>query len=301
MSTENNAPNLSLAEPPQGGEATPPAGQNNSGSPDASTAAGGGAGQQGGTKSWLETLPEEIKSDPSLAVFKTPEELAKSFIHAQKMIGADKVVIPGEKSLPQDWENFYKKIGRPEAPEKYELPKLEGVEVEESMSKGFREAAFKAGLTPKQVADIFSWYGKDAKALVESRSAAEEAQFKRSYEEFEKEVGGKDKVMVHVDKARQAVRLLADDGLIKFLKEQRLDTHPQMIKFFSAMADKMGEGQIKGPAGAAPGMGAAEIQAKIDAIYANPAYLDRDHPQHSSLVDEASRLFSQMSAMKQGA
>lgn len=48
---------------------------------------GGGTGEGGGdAKSWLESLPEDVRSDPSLKVFKDVSGLAKSYVNAQKMI-----------------------------------------------------------------------------------------------------------------------------------------------------------------------------------------------------------------------
>lgn len=68
--------------------------------------------------SWRDTLPEDIKASPSIAKFETIEGLAKSYTNLEKMLGADKVVIPKEGDT-EGWERFYKAAGAPDAPDAY--------------------------------------------------------------------------------------------------------------------------------------------------------------------------------------
>ena len=64
---------------------------------------------------WRESLPEDLKSDPSLLTVKDVPGLAKSYIHAQKMIGADKLAIPGKNASEEEWSAVYEKLGKPAA------------------------------------------------------------------------------------------------------------------------------------------------------------------------------------------
>ena len=57
--------------------------------------------------------------------FKTPADLAKSWVNAQKLIGKEKIPLPGEKATKEDWDVVFSRLGRPEKPEGYTLPEIE--------------------------------------------------------------------------------------------------------------------------------------------------------------------------------
>ena len=44
-----------------------------------------------GSSDWLDSIDEALKTEPSLSDIKDVNSLAKSYVHAQKMIGADKI------------------------------------------------------------------------------------------------------------------------------------------------------------------------------------------------------------------
>ena len=93
---------------------------------------------------FIDTLPEDIRAEPSLKNFSDIGGLAKSYVHAQRLIGSDKVPIPGKSATEEDWDMVYSRLGRPTDVNGYEIemPKA----FEEKDSQRFREAAFKAGL-----------------------------------------------------------------------------------------------------------------------------------------------------------
>ena len=70
---------------------------------------------------WRSGLPEDVAGDPSLADIKDVSSLAKSYVHAQRMVGRDKVSIPQEGAGEDEWNSFYDRLGRPE---KYEINKI---------------------------------------------------------------------------------------------------------------------------------------------------------------------------------
>ena len=80
----------------------------------ASTAPTVAAGSSSGSIDWRSALDEGLRSDPTLADIKDLNGLAKSYVHAQRMVGKDKLVIPGEGADPTEWDSFYEKLGRPQ-------------------------------------------------------------------------------------------------------------------------------------------------------------------------------------------
>ena len=102
-------------------------------------------------------IDETIRDDPSLSTYKDINGMAKSLINAQKMVGADKVAIPGKYTTPEEMDSFYSKIGRPETADGYELSSNEVIG-DEGVTF-FRELAHKNGLTQTQAENILTEYG----------------------------------------------------------------------------------------------------------------------------------------------
>ena len=131
---------------------------------------------------WRDSLPDEIKGSEALANFEDVGSLAQGFIEAKSYQGAS-VRIPGEdagdearreftdklvtkvptlmyKPNLEDQEQsveFYRSLGMPETPDKYEVPEIEApdnVEIKTDKIEGFREIAHKHGLTAAQFKGI---------------------------------------------------------------------------------------------------------------------------------------------------
>ena len=70
-------------------------------------------------KSFVSSLPEDLRTEPSLQNIQDVNQLAKGYVSAQRMVGADKMAIPTKNSTPDDWKEVYTKLGLPETPDNY--------------------------------------------------------------------------------------------------------------------------------------------------------------------------------------
>lgn len=260
---------------------------------------GGGAGQGGGDgKGWLESLPDEIRSDPSLAVFKDVAGLAKSFVNAQKMLGADKVILPTDKSTEEEWNAFYQKIGRPESPDKYEIKAPQGKELNQDLTKNFKVVAHKLGLSPKQVSGLAEWNFGALEAAEAARKTQETTQVRESIMAYQQKLGGEEKYKARVDEARVAVRALANPELSKFLKESGMGSRPEMIEFFASLKGMMDEDKIKDGTGVAfSGEDPSVIQREIEEL-SKKIYSDMNNPNYSTWVEQRNRLGERLFAAR---
>jgi hypothetical protein len=131
---------------------------------------------------WLDRLPEEFAdSKQILGQFKDPAAMAKTLINQQRLLGkkADAVILPNDKSTPEEWAAFRSKLGVPETPDAYptkpsDLP--EGFEWNEAQAKQFNAFAHEKGLTPAQAEALMSWDAQRsaAQAADEAQAAAKE-------------------------------------------------------------------------------------------------------------------------------
>ena len=111
-------------------------------------------------ENWREALPEDIRNERCLDSIKTVGTLAKSFVSAQKMIGANKIALPGENATPDEIDAFHRALGRPDKQEAYSVEGIElpdGIELDDQMVEGFREYAFKHGMSQKDFAEAIAF------------------------------------------------------------------------------------------------------------------------------------------------
>jgi len=70
-------------------------------------------------KGWLESLDEDLREESYLKEAKDVQGLAKGTVHARRMVGKDKMVIPNEESGDEVWDAYHKIGGRPDTPQDY--------------------------------------------------------------------------------------------------------------------------------------------------------------------------------------
>ncbi|AMK09963.1 hypothetical protein [Pseudodesulfovibrio indicus] len=105
-----------------------------------------------------------LRDHPALKKYATKDEAVKALVHAQRMLGKTPegyVRLPGDQDGPDELAAFYAALGRPEAPDGYELPGMDlpdGFELREDLLGGLREKAYELGLTPAQVSGLYQWF-----------------------------------------------------------------------------------------------------------------------------------------------
>lgn len=91
-----------------------------------------------------------LRADPTLAKYKSVEELARGHIEATKMIGAG-FKVPGADAAPAERRAFYDKLGVPKDAAGYaDVKAPEGI-VPEAFGAYLNNVALATGLTPQQV------------------------------------------------------------------------------------------------------------------------------------------------------
>ena len=241
---------------------------------------------------FLDSLPEDLRGEPSLRTFTDPASLAKSYVNAQRMIGADKIPKPGKSWTDDQYNEFYNSVGRPDNADAYEMNLGDGMN-EEAIS-GLKQAMWEAGLQPRQVdriAKFINETGETSKADAQSRadSAVYESEqvlrqeFGQAYEQ-------------RIGMAQNAARtLLGEEGMNMFEDVQLSDgrmlgDHPEVIKMFSALADQIGEDNLVGEPTELI-MTPEEAKSRVTEMTRRDGpYFDKMHPEHSAYVEEVLRL-----------
>ena len=238
------------------------------------------------TTDWKASLSEEIRSDKSLENIKDIEGLAKSYVHAQKMVGSDKIPVPNKYATDKDWDAVYEKLGRPKSADgyKYDLP--QDKQVDEASLKEFSNQAHKLGLLPTQANGVVKFYNEmTAKSIQDADSKALAAR-ENSTKELKQEW-----CQAFDQKINQAATLAKSVGATELFDTNladgtKLGDHPVMIKAFAELANKMGEDtitQASGPAYLTPN----QIEKQIGELtQVGSAYWDKNHINHQAAVEE---------------
>ena len=240
---------------------------------------------------FLDTLNEENRGNPSLQKFKDVNNLAKSYTHLERMVGADNMARPAENWSDDQWGEFYNASGRPEAPTNYEIS-LEG-KLGDSTLEAFRESAHEAGLNNKQAQTIASFMDGSLEQMEVERYDHAETLLQEGVAELKQEYGQAFEQQLQL--ANGAARQLLGNKTeilneIELADGRLLGDHPDIIRMFSAFAKEIGEDKIVGEPTELV-MTADEAGRKIPEIMASGPYKDHRHPEHLTYVAEASRLF----------
>ena len=244
-----------------------------------------------------DSLPDDLKADPSLSSIMDIQSLAKSYIHGQKMIGKDKIVVPDKFASDEDWHKVYQKLGLPESVDKYEFKTPEGMD--EDFVNGFKELAVKNGILPKQADKLFEFYNSHVDKVINTNEAENKRIFEESVNGLKKEWGqGFERKL---QAASGLFNQIADEESKKVFNDSGLGNNPVVIKMFAKLAEQMGEDKFVDASNlGSMGLTPSEAQTKINEIYGNKdhPYYNKSHPSHKDAINEMTKLFQAVSTKR---
>ena len=239
-------------------------------------------------------IPEKYKEEKALSNFVSMDDFVKSYLSAQRLVGANKVAIPNKMATDEDWEEVYSKLGRPAKPEDYKYSFSEE-EINQDQLKNFNETAHRIGLLPKQAERIIKFYNEmNTQAEVDNQKMFEAKQTE-AMTDLKKEFGPT--YTKRLDQAKKlATETLGNEMLNNTVLKDgtRLGDSVEVIKAFSMLADKLSEDEIiKGE-----GTGyqtASDIEKEISELTEDGSpYWQKTHPNHAKTVDRVFKLREQL-------
>jgi len=246
---------------------------------------------------WKASLSDEIRNEKSLENISDIESLAKSFVHAQKLVGADKIPVPNKFATDEDWNKVYEKLGRPKSADEYKFNLPEDKTVDEAALKGFADQAHKLGLLPGQADGVVKFYNDMIGAELSNANSIATAAREKATTELKTEWG--QAYDQKIAAANNVVRSVLPDGFMSMNMEDgtKLGDNPVVIKAFAMLAEKMGEDKIissDGPMMMTP----KALDKEINSLTApGSAYWDKTHPAHKDAVAEVLALREQKSSV----
>ena len=246
------------------------------------------------TSDWLSRLnvSDEIKADKNLQGITDINQLAEQFSNAQKLIGKKTInKIPGQDATEEERQSFFRELGVPDNPEKYELNTEsvpEGAELDENLLNNFKDTAHKLNMTPDQAQGLMDWFHQQTGQSLQEAQQQNEQQKQEAMQALKQEWGR------DFDKNLQVANKLVDKyELSGILDQEKLSNSPDLAKALNQIAKDMGEDQnINTPKGS--GISAQDAKAKADEIMgdASHPYWNGQHPSHEAAVQDMQKLMS---------
>ena len=240
--------------------------------------------------SFQDLIPESFKEEKSLSNFNNMEDFVKSYLHAQKLVGADKIPVPNKHATDEDWNEVFKRLGAPDNPEGYKYS-FKDDEVDQEQIKAFNQTAHRLGLLPKQAEGLIKFYNEFNQGQAQSLEEQAAQSALATEEQLKKEYGPQ-----YAKRLEQANKLAVNTLGKEFLENtylkdgSRLGDNFELIKAFSGLADKLSEDEvIKGDG--SEYMTAREIEKEIASLTEEGSpYWNKSHPNHRKNVEEVLKL-----------
>jgi len=236
-------------------------------------------------------IPAEYKDEKALQNFNDMNGFVKSYLNANRMVGLDKIPVPNKHATDDDWNEVYKRLGKPETADEYKFNLPKETKLDENSLKAYKEQAHKLGLLPHQADGIIQYYNELANSAdMDTNSKAETARLEAE-QTLRKEFGP-----AYSNKLKAARQLasatLGEDFLDNTLLKNgsKVGDDPTVVKAFAELAGKLSEDTIV--KGDSPSyMTVKEIEQQLQKIQQpGSAYWDKTHPNHSAAVQEAFKL-----------
>ena len=241
-------------------------------------------------ENWRDSLPADIKDEPSLKTFNDIGVFAKSFIHAQKQIGVDKVPIPNKHFTEEDWSNFYEKIGVPKDAKYYQLD-VDKTTMNETLLNAFKETSIKEKLFPKQSQALLKSTMDSLTQIATQAREKQKTESESRMNDLKKEWG--QAFDQNTQFAHLAFKKFGDESLKSFLDESGFGNDPRVIKMFSKVGEILREGTIREGKITNDILVPAEALKKANTIAMDSKhpYNDKKHPNHKAAIEEVEGLY----------
>jgi len=217
-------------------------------------------------------------------------------VNLQSHLGRDKIAKPVTDS---DWDDVYEFLGRPESADKYEIELPEGLPDEiasqfndETLSS-FKQEAHKLGLNAEQVKRLVAWQAGNMsnqhefyKGIIDQSMEQGESALRQEWgRAYDQNLGF----------ARKAFNEYGGDALAAKMESSGLGNDPDVLKAFANIAKTtMADKDLAGPSsGTHMALTPEEARAEASTIMSHPAYTDKRHPEHNSMVKKVQGLFAQ--------
>ncbi len=243
---------------------------------------------------WKLALSKELQESGALKLINDIPALAKSFIHAQSLIGADKIPLPSKHATKEEWRAVQLKLGLPADAKDYKIEHAKDGGLSEAFVPQLAAKAHEIGILPAQAKELADWMGAENKNALASSAKTQQHERQVEVDKLKTEWGAV--FPQKLSEAQQALSHFATPEEIKYIETSGLTNDPQLVRIFAKVGEMLKEdGVIKEGATGAGGLTPAEAQRQLDVIQRdmNHPFYSKDHPNHAQAMAEVTKLRNQ--------
>ena len=256
------------------------------------------------SSSFLDSVDDQYRSDPSISKFSNINDLAKEHVNLQSLLGRKGVVVPNAEDTEETWQRYRSEVGIPETHDGYsksDFQPPENVGWDSDFESSIAEAAHKLNITDDQFSGLLNAYANGISESVKKADALNDAAHEESQALLTKEWGASYDAKVNM--AGTALHHITD-GKPESLAEIHLSdgtmlgNNPNFIRLMAQVGSQMQErGLIDGEAVNSLAMTPDEAQQRLGQLMADPEksailFSQDFHPAKAELVKERERLLS---------
>lgn len=225
---------------------------------------------------WAKDFAQPDKEYIANKAWKAPADVVKSYVNLEKTIGAEKagrtLLLPKDETDVDGWQQLWGRLGRPEAPEGYELDKkVDKVDpaFAAEASKWFHES----GLTTQQAEKLAGKWQEFQQAKLQETYTVAAQQDEKDLSYLKSNLGWGQHFDANVELARRAAKAMGfSDEDLTAINEAR-GTRAILERFYQA-GKLLGEDKVpSGSVGA--GGGGSSAEAEMARLRQDPAFMDR--------------------------
>ncbi len=197
---------------------------------------------------WRKQLKADLQSEPRLDRFNEGgfDAVSRAYLELEGKLGSA-IIPPGKDAKPEDWQAFYKKIGRPDTPDEYTLEDIvlpAGIEQDPNGVADFKKLAHSLGLSNAQAKRLYMTSVQKGTEYVQSQQKAQEAAASQC-DSFLKDTW-KDKYGENLELARRVVKAHGSDKLLANMRTKGVTTDPDFMVFLAKVGREMREDTLLG-------------------------------------------------------
>ncbi|MDA7891216.1 hypothetical protein N9B14_01495 [Akkermansiaceae bacterium] len=253
--------------------------------------------QGGSGNEFLNMIPEELRDHPSISPIKDVENLARSYVNAQKLIGADKIPLPVNPT-DEDLDRIYDRLGRPASPTEYGIH-ADGNIITEDLVAEYSDIAHKLRLTPEQAKGVLDYYKSSVEqtdsAALEMVEEARESTVSTLRQEWGRAFDQK------VEAAATVAQEFASPDMfnLELSDGSKLGDNVEFIKAFAKIADfrqSVTSEDTVSENSQSMMMTPAHAKSQVEAIMGDKThpYWDKKNPGHASAVEHMQGLMGML-------
>ncbi len=243
-------------------------------------------------KDWRSELPEELRSDPAFESLKTLPDLAKSYLNTKKLVGKKTVGLPDQNSSAEEWGKFWDSLGRPSAPERYELQRNGEIPkemIDEAGAKRLMAKAHELGITKSQLQGLTEEFDSQLLEGFKSGQTAEAERQAAGVARLRKAWGNE--VQSRAYRAEQTLNTIDPEGKID---REALKGNPEVLMLLDSFASRVLGDKLPEVNGEQ-----TNLAERASQLRAHPAFSNENHQDHARIMADLKIVMQQISAQKQ--